>query len=68
MAAPTRDPIAGLVLAVCDYLAVFQSSNADAAEVHEKFMIMFVKAKAVERAYGRGVAKAVDHVDGIDGT
>ncbi len=55
MGVTIRDPIAGLVLAVCAYLAKVEKGTPD--EIHELFMVMITKAAAVERAYGRGTAK-----------
>jgi len=55
MPVQTRDPIAGLVLAVCEYLRVVDKGNP--TETTDARMRMFTKALAVERAYGRNTVK-----------
>ena len=66
MAKTVRDPIAGLVLSMCGYLAKVENGTPE--EIREHFMLMITKAAAVERTYARGVPKAqpVDAVEGFE--
>jgi len=60
-----KDPIAGLVLAMCDYLALVQTGSA--AEELEAARLMQVRQAVVVRIYVKGIKhRKVDAVEAVD--
>ncbi len=51
-----KDPIAGLVLEMCDYLALVRTGTPE--EIHESALRMQAKLLIVERVYSRNRFKA----------
>ncbi len=50
-----RDPIAGLVLLICEYLRLVENGTDE--EIQELRMRLFVKFNAVQAMYSRGAEK-----------
>ncbi len=56
-----KDPIAGLVFEMCDYLALVRTGNPE--EIHESALRMQAKMLVVQRVYSRNRFKAGSSIE-----